>query len=279
VVFEYYRKPDFEHSLHCLFSITKSVVALCVDFLVQEKGEEILNRPIHYLLPKNYQLPDDARWRELTLHHLLSQSSGLHWKEMGAKWGPGNPLWEMEHHHDWIAKVLATPMASHPGRHFNYNSGASHLIPFLMGSILQTDVSELFHERLLFPLGIDRLLWESDPCGNLIGGKGLHLRAQDVCKIGELILSEGVFHGKQLVRKEWIAKCLTRQSHGLPFYGEYGYQWWIHPENIAAATGFGGQNLFIDRNLGIIGLFLGNLSKKEITFPITWFQKFRKEAG
>lgn len=276
--YEYHRKPEYANQLHALYSITKSVVSIGVWLLVKEQGESILHQPVVDFCQDMEILTPDPRLQQLTLHHLLSQTSGLRWKEMGIKWGMGNPLWEMEHHHDWISYVLNAPFATAPGRHFNYNSGASHLIPFLMGRILKRDVSELFHEELLFPLGIDRLLWESDPQGNPAGGKGLHLRPMDLLHFGHMILRGGIVGKACLVSEKWIETCLSLHSHGLPFYGEYGYQWWLQPEGVVVATGFGGQNLFIDRKLGLVFLCLGNLGKMDMGLPLKWFEKIRKDC-
>lgn len=277
IAFEYYRKPEYSYNLHPLYSITKSVVALGMWFVIQKHGLGILNEPILNLCKGYPSLPSDERWQKLTLHHLLSQTSGLQWKEMGAKWGPGNPLWEMEHHHDWVSYVFQTRLIANPGRHFNYCSGASHLIPFVMQHILERDISEMFVEEFFFPIGIDRLLWEADPLGNPAGGKGLHLRPHDLLKIGDLILNKGRVGLKEIISAEWITSCMSVHSHGMPFYGEYGYQWWLHPDQVVAATGFGGQNLIVDFKSELLGVFVGNLGKVDLGLPLQWFQNFKKQ--
>ena len=56
-------------------------------------------------------------------------------------------------------------------------------------------------------------------------GGGLRLRAQDLAKIGALLLNEGVWQGKQVLPAEWVSEA-TR-PHVVPREEDgYGYQFW-----------------------------------------------------
>ena len=177
--------------------------------------------------------------------------------------------------HDWISYVLNREFSAHPGRHFNYSSGASHLVPFLLGRALGADPAELILEELLFPCGVDRLEWESDPLGNPAGGKGLFLRAHDLLRIGLMVLRGGRLHGRQVVSSEWLSLSTQPKARGSAFYGDYGYQWWLKP-GIVAALGFGGQCLFIDRERNLCAVFLGRLNAKEFPEPMNIFERLRQ---
>jgi CubicO group peptidase (beta-lactamase class C family) len=272
-----YDSHEYDAALHYpLFSVTKSIVSIAFGLVYDRLGPSVLERKI---LQDCTEIPienPDPRRSELSYHHLLSQTSGIKWREMGAKWGSGNPLWDMEHHHEWMSFILNREFSSVPGRHFNYSSGVSHLLPYLMGKLLEGDICDILLEDLFFPLGIDRLEWESDPQGNLSGGKGLSLRAEDLWKFGSLVAQEGKFRGRQVVSAEWIRLSTAKKARGLGYYGDYGYQWWIQSPEVVAAIGFGGQYLFIDKSRGLVAVFLGNLNKASFDLPRTLFEKLRK---
>jgi|GEM_PF-2276549 len=258
---------DF-HAVHQLFSITKSVVSLGFGKYVERFGSEALHEPILKWCSDYGSESQEERLARLTIHHLLNQTSGFRWREMGAHWGSGNPLWEMEHQHDWISYVLKRGFSTEPGRHFNYSSGASHLLPFLLGRILKVDPAEFYLSEILFPLGIDHLQWDSDPLGNLVGGKGLALRPRDVIKLATPILRNDA----------WIHLCRENKVRVLPKYGDYGYQWWLKANNVVAAMGFGGQALLVDANRQLAMTLLGKLGKEHFFLPQELFLKFQERV-
>lgn len=276
-IFEYYSPKADAQTLFPIYSITKSIVALGYGLLVAKKGYAFLKEPVFPYLQEHCSITCDSRIRALTFEHLLTQSSGIKWREMGAAWGPGNPLWDMEHHHDWISFVLAKEFSTNPGRHFNYNSGASHLLPYLMGKVLGVDVGELFLEEIFFPLGIDRMLWETDPQENPTGGKGISLRAMDLLSIGQMVVNRGHFRGKQIIQDTWLEACCSKKMHVSGFYGDYGYQWWIRPEGVIAAMGFGGQYLLLDRARELSVAVVGNLGTQHFAEPLKLFEQIRSE--
>ena len=272
--FTFYSPDSDIQTLFPLFSITKSIVSLIAGMAYDRLGDVFLSKPFvrecrDYLMT-NY----DVRWELLSIHHLLSQTSGLKWREMGRPWGPKNPLWEMEHQHDWLRFLFSRGFSSSPGKHFNYSSGISHLIPFLIGRFLKCDPTAFVAEDFLFPLGIDRFQWDLDPQGNLCGGKGLSLRAQDLWAIGKLVVRKGRYSSHRIISNAWFDLSMSKQSHGIPFYGDYGYQWWIRENGIVAAIGFGGQYLFIDSFTEKVGVFLGHLNKNAFADPQKLFLRY-----
>ncbi len=277
-VFEFYSHKADKQTLFPMYSITKSIVALGFGFVVQKKGDAFLGEKVFPFCKEYLGIESDVRLQELNFRHILTQTSGWKWREMGAIWGPGNPLWEMEHHHDWIEYVLKHEYSSHPGKHFNYNSGASHLLPYLMGEVLECDVGELFLQKIFFPLGIDRIQWDTDPQERLTGGKGLSLRGTYLLAIGNLILNSGKHQGLQIIPNSWIENCIEKKVHASGFYGEYGFQWWVRPSGIVAAMGFGGQYLLLDLELRLCVVILGNLSKDQFAKPLELFEIIRNET-
>ena len=250
-------------------------MSLAFGFAVEAYGSSLLHKPIVRFCEQD--LPDlyDARLAEMSFHHLLSQCSGLKWRELGVAWAQGNPLWDMEHSPNWISYVMSHEFSTSPGRHFNYSSGASHLLPFLLSKILNTDSSALIKARLFEPLGIEHFRWETDPQGNLAGGKGLWLEPMGLLHLGQLVLQEGQWQGQQVVQKSWLEACTAKHTRGTAFYGDYGYQWWLRPGGVVAALGFGGQAIFIEPRRSLVAVFLGNLGKQDFSLPMQLFETLR----
>jgi len=268
MVWEYAVPHENLENLFPVYSITKSVVSLAYGKFVERFGDNCLQNSVRKLCSEIEVQEESERLSRLTIHHLLNQTSGIKWREMGAKWGAGNPLWEMEHHHDWIYYVLNRGFSSEPGRHFNYSSGASHLLPYLLGKLLGSDSGEFILSEVLFPLGIDHLQWESDPMGNLAGGKGLHLRPRDVLKLATPILKND----------PWIQKCRQNKVHALPQFGDYGYQWWFPAADVVSAMGFGGQNLLVDTKRDLAMVVIGQLGKEYFFLPQELFAKIQERC-
>ncbi len=79
-----------------------------------------------------------------------------------------------------------------------------------------------------------------------------------MAKIGELMLNNGRWRGKQLVSEAWIAESIRQQVPDQP----YGYQWWLlgdPPRRSAAyaALGRGGQLIIVIPELNMVAVFTG----------------------
>jgi len=89
-----------------------------------------------------------------------------------------------------------------------------------------------------------------------------------MAKIGLLVLNNGSWEGKQLVPAEWIEQSTAPHVRESQFF-HYGYQWWHRSNenkpwwkeasegesselNMAIAIGFGGQFIFIIRDLNLV---------------------------
>jgi hypothetical protein len=100
-------------------------------------------------------------------------------------------------------------------------------------------VTDYLTPRLFEPLGIERPFWETDGCGVEAGGWGLHLRTEDMAKIGQCYLNDGVFGGRQVIPAAWVRASSAKQRDTSPAdrVGEagdnqgqngYGYCFWMN---------------------------------------------------
>lgn len=235
---KYYQSYD-QDSQNTLYSCTKSVISALVGIAIEEGALKGVDQPVADFFPDAMQVNPDPRKDAMRLEDLLSMRAGLEWDE-------GNSAYNrMYASADWVAWMLNKPMQAEPGSEFNYCSGCTHVLSGVLHKATGMLTQEYARTRLFEPLGITNYTWETDASGNAIGGWGLELTARDMAKFGSLFLQDGVWNGKQVVPKRWVAQST---GPGLPTEGKwnYAYQWWVRPdEQVYAAQGLHGQKIYV----------------------------------
>jgi CubicO group peptidase (beta-lactamase class C family) len=240
-MFEYYRHGTGANDLLPVRSVTKSVMSILVGVALGQAAFNSLDQHLGDLLPEARESGVDPRVREITIRHLLTMSSGFNPTSIGAL-PPSARLW---------AWSLHRPMLDAPGRQFNYDNEASHLLSILLTRAIRQDPRRFAQQHLFGPLGIENYAWLLDDEGNLQGSSGLSLTARDMAKIGRLYLRGGRWNGMQLVPETYVTESTQQHNHGgSPVRAaDYGYLWWITrlPGETAAyfAAGMGGQLIYV----------------------------------
>lgn len=266
---EFYFRGKGPEDLQNLYSCTKSISSLLVGIALDQNPSVGLKTPVLEIFPDLARFAEERAY-ELTLEHFLNQTTGFKWMETGRAFAKGHSGFDMEQTGNWSEFLFSQPLTSKPGQRFNYNTGVSHILPLLAGRIANVDPRTFFETQLAKPLGFESYQWQTDPQGNLQGGKGLFLRPKDLLKVGKLILSAGLWGETQIVSADWIKKATSPQSRGHIYYGTYGFQWWLKnweegpkvretEHNIICAIGFGGQFLFVVPAWDLVVVFTGQL--------------------
>jgi CubicO group peptidase (beta-lactamase class C family) len=197
-------------------------------------------------------------FQKITLKHLLRMQSGIEWHEHDRPLDETNTTFQLENSSDWIQFTLDQPMDAEPGTKWVYNSGGSHLMSGIIKKATGKFIDEYAEEFLFKPLGIKTYHWKKTPKGFPDTEGGLFLRAEDLAKIGQLYLNDGIWEGKQLLPGDWVAEATAIQVENVfPNGWGYGYQWWrCDYKNTAVWTGlgFGDQMLCVLPEYHIIGV-------------------------
>lgn len=254
VVEEYFGDagPD---DLHDVRSVTKSVVSALAGLVIERGDLGGVDDSIGAYLDTLVTDLDPAK-AAITVGHLLTMSSGLEWDETG---GFGD-------YSDWIRSddrigyVLDKPLVSEPGREYNYNSGAVHVLGIVLEQAAGTRLPDLADELLFGRIGISRSRWEPFQDGSHNGGAGLDLRPRDLARLGQLYLQNGQSAGTPVIPAEWIARSSTahytwRFSLGRLTGISYGLLWWVVPGGpgpLYFAWGFGGQFVVVVPDLYLV---------------------------
>ena len=263
IVYEnYYGDGGVDESTN-LWSVTKSFSSALVGILMDQNIVNSTDQRMAELLP---QYPE---FNDITLHHVLTMTTGLSWEEEG-------PLWvEWIFSEDWVASALARGQDCRPGTRFKYSSGNSHFLTSLVYYKTGASPGKLAKEVLFDPMGIafDTLsqpivyqtwndyklplnqTWRKDPKGIETASFGLYLTARDMAKFGFLYLNRGKWEAQQLVSQEWVET--STKDHETNIYGRYsyGYQWYLtkvagYPAFLA--SGFGGQIIGMVPSLDLV---------------------------
>jgi CubicO group peptidase (beta-lactamase class C family) len=152
-----------------------------------------------------------------------------------------------------------------PGEHFDYQSGSSQLLGWVLERALRKaddprTITAYLNDKLWAPLGMEYpASWSIDREKDGIEKTFccLNAPARDFAKLGSLYLHKGEWQGKQLVPKDWVAQSTRVDSaNGSAWY--YQYQWWLPSrEGDFVAEGILGQYIYVDPARGLVIVRLG----------------------
>jgi len=228
------------------FSIAKSFVSALVGIAITEGYINSVEDPITKYVPE--LLKKDPRYQNITLRHLLTMSSGIHYEEYSMPWSDDAATYYAP---DLRAVAISSPIMGEPGQEFHYNN----FHPLLLGLVLERttgrQVSKYLEEKIWEPLGMEALgSWslDSEQSGFEKMESGINGRAIDFAKFGRLFLNEGNWNGVQLVPVEWVDES-TRLDTATDPAPQYQYSWWVNAEFIGKhhyyAAGKHGQYIYI----------------------------------
>jgi CubicO group peptidase (beta-lactamase class C family) len=267
----YYHGTD-EHTMQ---SISKTVTSATIG-LAMTRGDfkAPLSTPVLHYFDESKVKNLDARKRRMTLRDLLTMTSGMDWNEDVPYDDASNPSDLMEAADDWVQFVIDRPMKDEPGKVFAYSSGATELLAYIFQRETGSDIEKYAHQHLFTPLGIEKYHWKRTPLGVVDTEGGLYLRSEDLAKIGQLYMHDGVWKGQRLLTSDWVKESLTpRIDAGEGF--KYGYQWWLLPHGEPSqlaflGRGMGGQRLMIfpEHDLIVVSTAWHILNEASIEFDV-----------
>ena len=242
-VLDAYFYPYDGSTVHNLASVTKSIMPALVA-IAAEQGKLDLDAPVLSFFPDRAIANRDARKERITVRHLASMSSGL---DCAAE--PDEPTFhEMMASPDWVQFALDRKVLWEPGTHFVYCSPAMHLLSPILQQATGMTALDFARQNLFEPLGIQDVLWLTDPQGFNVGAADIYLHPHDMAKLGYLWLNRGMWDGQQVVPRKWVDASVTLQMADTEFEEDYGYGWRVSRGNDLRyyfATGRGGQRITV----------------------------------
>lgn len=257
---------------HDLRSATKSVVSLLVGIAIDRRLIASVDVPVIDLFP-DYSDVRTPGWERVTLRHLLTMSSGFKWDENRFWTDPANDEPHLGIEPDPIRYVLSKPIAAPPDTIWVYSGGSTDLLGAIIERVSGKPLNIFARDYLFTPLDIADVEWKSYPRnGKTSAAAGLTLRPRDAAKIGQILLNDGAWNGRQVIPPDWIMKSVVPRFQSRGYFGGlfyYGYQWWMgrtlrgdRDVKWIAAMGWGGQRIFIVPELDLVVMVTSGLYGK-----------------
>lgn len=232
-------------------SLSKPITCLCFGIAIA-KGyfDGGLNEPVYQYLRKTQSITNEdnlQRIKKWTIRTLLTLTIGYENKMLDSK---HLPLIEGL---DYADVVLNAPLNHDPGEFFIYSNAAMYLASVVFQNATGMKLVDFANKYLFLPLGIKPVVWKESPQGYNMGCTGIEMYADDILKVGELLLNKGVYKGKRILSKKWIEDMLSPQVLTPMMYDDkrvlpkfaYGYNMWICEDGIAYCDGTDGQYIII----------------------------------
>ncbi len=250
---------------HNLASVTKSVTSTILGIAIDKGFVSGVDAAVYDFFPEHADLRDEARKDSITLHHLLTMTSGLDWDEQTYGYGDSrNDINALFSQGDPVRYILAKPMADSPGERWLYNGGGTNILGQVVRQASGQTLEAFAAEHLFNPLGVATPRWVRLAGPVTYASGDLKIRPRDMAKIGYLFINGGEWNGQQVISPEWIAEAVeNREGTRDPRWG-YGYQWWIfdYPANgrtyhSFGARGWGGQVITMFPELDMVVVLTG----------------------
>lgn len=289
VVIEHCFDPEWpaERPQH-LFSCSKTFTALAVGLAVDD-GLLSVDDPVSKFFPDRIKADNPCR---ATVKDLLTMQGGHvtdpTWDAMAAYDSTSMEI-SLKPGVNLMDAFLSHPFEKEPGTFFCYNSLSTYMCSAIVQKLEGKTILDLLDERIFQPLGIDRPVWDMDEEGVCTGGWGLHLKLEDMAKIGQLLLQKGEWKGKQLISSEWVEEQtskhidnypngMTAEQLDLPYYplsrndwvAGYGYQTWRNTIGGFRADGAWGQMIIVLPEKNAVIAARANLTNHQVELWSFW---------
>ena len=207
VVAEGWWAPYSADRPHLLYSLTKSFTSIAVGLAVAD-GLLSLDDRVVDVLPDHVPADVSEQARRLTVHHLLSMTTGHRTDSLAE-------AWELEPD-DLVKGFLRVPLPDAEGTRHAYDNATTFVLARMVERVTGRGLPELLDERLFRPMGVDHAEWDRVASGAAFGFHGLHLTTEAVAAFGELLLRGGLWGDRQLVPREWVglATSTARRQRG-----------------------------------------------------------------
>ena len=296
VVYERYFGCLDESGQHGAMSMTKSLVGLLAEILVAEGTLDDGARVASIVS----ELANSA-FGTATVRQVMDMTTALDFSEDYA-----DPEADI-----WIYSAAASPLPKSPGysgprgyfeylqtveqggihgETFGYKTVNTDTLGWIVSRVTGMAVTELLSARIWSRIGAEQDgYFTVDSIGTPFAGGGLSAGLRDLGRIGQLMLNEGMLHGRRLFPPEVVQsiraggdkKAFAEAGYTTIPGGSYRGMWWVfHDAHGAyAARGVHGQTLYIDPTAKmVIVRFASHPTAKNAVIDPTSLPAFRAVA-
>ncbi len=197
VIADWHAAPYQADQLHTLYSASKTVTAMAVGLAVDDgllTVDDKVSKHLRDKMPATLPPALDS----LTVRNLLMMAAG---REPDLTIPEGDA--------DWLTAWFAGDFSG-VGQRFIYDSMCTHALAMIVTRVTGRPMLEYVRERIFTPLHITQADWELAPDSVEAAGWGLRLHTESEAKLGQLMLQQGQWNGRQLISDQWIHDMTQR---------------------------------------------------------------------
>jgi CubicO group peptidase (beta-lactamase class C family) len=251
IVVEHYFDEHTPNTLSNSFSMSKSALGLLFG-IARDKGEI----PSFDLPISDYLDFIPSEHSNVTIKHLLAMTSDMDWSESGS-----NPLSDNAeaYYGSNLRKIMAKQAyKGNPDRVFDYASGNSQLLGFILQKATGKTVSQYMEENIWLRLNAQSsAFWSLDrEDGDEKAFCCMYATTRDYARLGQLVLNNGVWGYDTIVKPATMKEITTnyvfadgKENH------RYGLHYWIlnDPDHkVIYARGILGQYIISIPDLDVV---------------------------
>ncbi|WP_262691885.1 serine hydrolase domain-containing protein [Kordiimonas aestuarii] len=231
IVEEYYFGDGGPQMLNDTRSVTKTLTSMAVGAAVYQGALEGEDEAVFQLFGDRAPHGNmDPLKRSITVRDLLTMSSALDCDDSdSASAGYEDKMHERD---DWTSFVLGLPVEENYSRDadglgsFRYCTAGVFLLGQALERATGLSVDDFVRGAIFRPLTIEEYKWYRSPTGEEQTGGGLRMKSRDLWKLAELARADGVWNGRRILPKGWMAKS-TKPQRVVNELRSYGYLWWL----------------------------------------------------
>ncbi len=274
-IFRQFYNGKTENDLFNIQSETKSIMAILTGICIDKGFIKSVDQPVAEFFPQLFSDKDTLK-KEITIRHILNQTSGLQDFEY-----PQLDKWLTNSNPSGF--IIEQPLVSNPGTTYQYNTAATHLLSVIISKTAKIETAKFAEEYLFKPLSITSYKWDKLKDGyNDGGGLSLWMRTDDLIKIGQLLLNNGIINHTQIVSKQWIDKLFDKENKLKATWGLknslHGFCWYsttYKGQKVNYAMGYGGQFIFNFPNINaIVAINYNHDTSEGINQSNVFFEKY-----
>ncbi len=227
ILSEYYFNGYVQNDLTNSFSMAKTFTTMMLGKAIEQGYIKSLDQKITDFIP---EFKDDKFGAECTVGDLSAMTSGYDWDE--DYYFPLNPTAKAYYGDDIVKQMLDRKFVAQPGGHFIYQSSDTQLLGIVIERALKNkSLSQYFQEEFWQPMGMELdAQWSKDnPKGMEKTYCCFNATARDFAKLGQLLLNDGNWYGKQILDSAFVQKMVlpNKKAFGPNEAQIYGYSVWM----------------------------------------------------
>jgi CubicO group peptidase (beta-lactamase class C family) len=210
-------------SLLAVRSIAKAFTAMAVGAAIGEGALPDVRQPVGQWLPS---WRDDPRGR-ITIEQLLTMSSGL--DSYRPDPDPRGRVLQLAEGSDVAATALSFPRVAEPGTGFGWGNAEAQLLSMVVESASGASYRDFLQARIWKPMQLGTASFNVDREGRTRAFCCLRIRADDLLKVGLMLLDGGVWQGRRILPESFVRDMFAPSAIN-PYHGYQAFIGWTAGE-------------------------------------------------